>query len=66
MNLMLKIQIQFICIGSKGNIAHADDMQLHICIFVFKLFFIALHAGLNGRAKLEGYDVDAVITYEGK
>ena len=32
---------------------------------VKSIFFIEL-AGLNGRAKLEGYDVEAVITYEGK
>ncbi len=30
------------------------------CVFLMEL------AGLNGRAKLEGYDVASVLTYEGK
>lgn len=30
------------------------------CVFLIEL------AGLNGRAKLSGYDVEAAITYEGK
>ena len=34
-------------------------------IVVKNLFLMEL-AGLNGRSKLEGYDVDSVIVYEGK
>jgi adenine phosphoribosyltransferase len=30
------------------------------CVFLMEL------AGLNGREKLEGYDVASVISYEGK
>ncbi|ADL06134.1 adenine phosphoribosyltransferase [Lacrimispora saccharolytica] len=33
---------------------------------VVKICFIMELAGLNGRDKLKGYDVEAVITYEGK
>lgn len=33
---------------------------------VVKAVFLIELEGLNGRAKLEGYDVDAVIKYEGK
>ncbi|MDI9509841.1 MAG: adenine phosphoribosyltransferase [Clostridiales bacterium] len=32
---------------------------------VIKIIFLMELKGLNGRAKLEGYDVDAVIQYEG-
>ena len=33
---------------------------------VVKICFIMELAGLNGRDKLAGYDVEAMITYEGK
>lgn len=33
---------------------------------VVKIIFIMELAGLNGRDKLEGYDVSSVISYEGK
>ena len=33
---------------------------------VVKIVFLMELAGLNGRAKLAGYDVQSVITYEGK
>lgn len=33
---------------------------------VVKVLFLMELAGLEGRKRLEGYDVDAVITYEGK
>ena len=33
---------------------------------VVKTVFLMELAGLNGRERLEGYDVDAVITYPGK
>lgn len=33
---------------------------------VVKIVFLIELAGLEGRKKLEGYDVDAAITYEGK
>lgn len=33
---------------------------------VAKVIFLMELAGLNGRDKLKGYDVDAVVTYEGK
>lgn len=33
---------------------------------VVKIIFLMELEGLNGRKKLEGYDVDAVIRYEGK
>jgi hypothetical protein len=33
---------------------------------VVKMIFLMELAGLNGRAKLQGYDVESVIIYEGK
>lgn len=33
---------------------------------VVKIVFVMELAGLNGREKLEGYDVASIITYEGK
>ncbi|MBH1939530.1 adenine phosphoribosyltransferase [Mobilitalea sibirica] len=33
---------------------------------VIKIIFLMELKGLNGRAKLQGYDVEAVIKYEGK
>ena len=33
---------------------------------VVKICFVMELAGLKGRERLKGYDVDAVITYEGK
>ena len=33
---------------------------------VVKNLFLMELAGLNGRAKLEGYNVDSVIVYDGK
>lgn len=33
---------------------------------VVKVCFVIELAGLNGRQKLSGYDVDAIVTYEGK
>ena len=33
---------------------------------VVKIVFLMELAGLNGRDRLEGYDVESVITYEGK
>ena len=33
---------------------------------VVKIVFLMELAGLNGRERLKGYDVESVITYEGK
>ncbi|MBO6015263.1 MAG: adenine phosphoribosyltransferase, partial [Lachnospiraceae bacterium] len=33
---------------------------------VVKIVFLMELAGLNGREKLKGYDIDSVIIYEGK
>lgn len=33
---------------------------------VVKMLFLIELAGLDGRRKLQGYDVDAIVTYEGK
>ena len=33
---------------------------------VVKVLFLMELAGLKGRERLAGYDVDAVVTYEGK
>ena len=33
---------------------------------VVKILFLLELEGLNGRAKLEGYDVESIVKYEGK
>ena len=53
-------------IATGGTIAASIKLIEQLGGEVVKCIFLMELAGLNGRAKLEGYDVEAVITYEGK
>ena len=53
-------------IATGGTIAASIKLIEQLGGEVVKSIFLIELAGLNGRAKLEGYDVAAVLTYEGK
>lgn len=53
-------------IATGGTIAAAAELIEQLGGNVVKIIFLMELAGLNGREKLKKYDVDAVITYEGK
>lgn len=53
-------------IATGGTMKAAAELCEECGCEVVKMIFLMELAGLNGRAKLEGYDVDSVITYEGK
>ena len=53
-------------IATGGTIKAAIDLVEQLGGEVVKAVFLIELAGLKGREKLAGYDVDAVITYEGK
>ena len=53
-------------IATGGTIEAAAQLIEQLGGDVVKIIFLMELAGLNGREKLKKYDVDAVITYEGK
>ena len=53
-------------IATGGTIEAAAQLIEQLGGDVVKIIFLMELAGLNGREKLQKYDVDAVITYEGK
>ena len=53
-------------IATGGTIAAAIKMVERLGGTVVKAVFLMELAGLNGREKLKGYDVESVICYEGK
>lgn len=53
-------------IATGGTIEAAAKMIEQLGGEVVKMIFLMELAGLNGRAKLQGYDVESVIVYEGK
>ena len=53
-------------IATGGTVEAAAKLVEELGGEVVKMVFLIELAGLNGRAKLEGYDVGAVVTYEGK
>ena len=53
-------------IATGGTIEAAIKLIEQLGGEVVKVLFLMELAGLNGREKLAGYDVEAVITYEGK
>nr|MBQ8251801.1 adenine phosphoribosyltransferase [Lachnospiraceae bacterium] len=53
-------------IATGGTIEAAAQLIEQLGGDVVKIIFLMELAGLNGREKLKNYDVDAVITYEGK
>ncbi|MCR4690798.1 MAG: adenine phosphoribosyltransferase [Lachnospiraceae bacterium] len=53
-------------IATGGTIEASIKMIEELGGEVVKVIFLMELAGLNGREKLKGYDVESVITYEGK
>lgn len=53
-------------IATGGTIQAAAELVEKLGGEVVKIIFLMELAGLNGRKKLEKYDVEAVVTYEGK
>ena len=53
-------------IATGGTMKAAAELIEELGGEVVKMLFLLELAGLEGRKVLEGYDVDAVVTYEGK
>ena len=53
-------------IATGGTIEAAVKLIEELGGEVVKIIFLMELAGLNGREKLAGYDVESVICYEGK
>ena len=53
-------------IATGGTMKAAAELVEELGGEVVKIIFLMELAGLHGRDVLSGYDVDAVITYEGK
>lgn len=53
-------------IATGGTIRACAELVEELGGTVVKLLFLLELAGLDGRSQLAGYDVDSVITYEGK
>ena len=53
-------------IATGGTMRAGAELVEELGGTVVKMLFLVELAGLNGRAALEGYDVDSVIVYEGK
>lgn len=53
-------------IATGGTMKAAVDLIEELGGEVVKIVFLMELAGLEGRKALEGYDVEAVVTYEGK
>ena len=53
-------------IATGGTMKAAAELVEELGGEVVKMLFLIELAGLDGRKVLEGYDVDAVVTYEGK
>jgi adenine phosphoribosyltransferase len=53
-------------IATGGTVAAAVKLIEKLGGTVEKCVFLMELAGLNGRQKLEGYDVKSVISYDGK
>lgn len=53
-------------IATGGTMAAAAELVEELGGEVVKMLFLVELAGLNGRQVLSKYDVDAVVTYEGK
>ena len=53
-------------IATGGSVKAAVELLEELGAVVPKIIFLMELKGLNGRSVLEGYDVESVITYEGK
>ena len=61
-----KVVIVYDLIATGGTIEAITKLVEMLGGEVVKIIFLMELKGLQGRAKLEGFDVDAVIQYEGK
>ena len=55
-----------VVVGTGGTVAAAIKLIEKLGGEVVKCVFLLELAGLNGREKLKGYDVETVVSYEGK
>lgn len=62
----MKVVIVDDLIATGGTVEAAVKLIESLGAQVVKLCFVMELAGLKGREKLQGYDVDSVIIYEGK
>ena len=53
-------------IATGGTVEAAVKLAESLGAEVVKIAFVMELAGLKGRERLAGYDVESVITYEGK
>ena len=62
----MKVVIIDVLISSGGTVEAAVKLAESLGAEVVKIAFVMELAGLKGRERLAGYDVESVITYEGK
>lgn len=62
----MKVVIIDDLIATGGTVEAAVKLAESLGAEVVKIAFVMELAGLNGRERLAGYDVESVITYEGK
>lgn len=62
----MKVVIIDDLIATGGTVEAAVKLAESLGAEVVKIAFVMELAGLKGRERLEGYDVESVITYEGK
>lgn len=62
----MKVVIIDDLIATGGTVEAAVKLAERLGVEVVKIAFVMELAGLKGRERLAGYDVESVITYEGK
>lgn len=62
----MKVVIVDDLIATGGTVEAAAKLAESLGAKIVKICFVMELAGLNGREKLKGYDVDSAIIYEGK
>lgn len=62
----MKVVIVDDLIATGGTVQAAAELVEELGCKVVKCVFLMELKGLNGRAKLKGYDVESVLSYEGK
>ena len=62
----MKVVIIDDLIATGGTVEAAVKLAESLCAEGVKIAFVMELAGLKGRERLAGYDVESVITYEGK
>lgn len=62
----MKVVIVDDLIATGGTVKAAAELVEELGCEVVKMIFLMELKGLNGRDKLQGYDVESVISYDGK